>query len=302
MDNTYLDRIQLRRAIIESHSASTVACNPIAEPAVLELYTWIFGAYLPRRFPRTFQLLPQSAHLHNVATNTNIPLRPASASTALRTLGENVDTDFLLLLPEPPTSANVLPIYHLQAFVVCFPSGFSTCEKLGQSLSGIHAPVPGYKAKLAPSMDRFFARLEPGKAVMRANWTITTDDRLFCETGTHLRDEEPAGRAKTLDMHAPDVEADIARQRAEVVIADCRLRTERQTLHRLPETGAVVFAFKTYLHRLDEVKGEADGAGGVALAEAIEGLTNGSVPGMNVYKRGVVWSEKVLDYLRSEEG
>ena len=342
MDNTYLDRINLRRNIMSEHFNSTVQCNPIAESAVMELYGWIFGTYLPKRFPNTFQLVnaavvaaahnksdakTEGIQLFNSANKSYIPLNPESPLSALRTLGENVDTDFLLLLPSSSdTTTDGLPVYHFEAFVTCFPSGFSTREKLGLPLADVHGPVPGYKTKLEKSMDRFFAKLETGRMVKRANWTITTNDLLFCETGTHFREEEedddddnvegnepptdlsssppPSSsetskrNAKTLDMHAPDLEADIAQQRSEVVIEKCRLRTERQTLFRLPNTQALVFSFKTYLYRLEEVKAEGSGPD---LAAAIEGLTNGNVPEMNFYKRGVVWSDKVLEYLKCDD-
>jgi hypothetical protein len=36
------------------------------------------------------------------------------------------------------------------------------------------------------------------------------------------------------------------------------------------------------------------------LAEAIDGLGTGSVPGIAVYKRQVVWGEKVKAFLRGE--
>lgn len=35
------------------------------------------------------------------------------------------------------------------------------------------------------------------------------------------------------------------------------------------------------------------------LADAIDGLKSGNVPGMDIYKRGPVWGEAVKDYLRS---
>lgn len=74
------------------------------------------------------------------------------------------------------------------------------------------------------------------------------------------------------------------------------MRTERQTLHRLPESKALVFVFKTYLTPIQEIKEEGLGE---ELACAIEGLETGSVPGMMFYKRGVVWGEKVKAFLRS---
>jgi hypothetical protein len=297
MDNTYASRMQIRRSIMDEHPEATVQCSPVCEPAVLELHDWIFRSYLPTRFPKTYKLRagPEEGLL-NTANDKTIPLQPSTAQEALRHLGENVDTDFLLLLPSSTSSDNEILIYHLQAFVVCFPSGFSLRQKLGMPLAEIHAPVPGYKAKLEKSMDRFFARLECGKAVKRSNWAMTTIPDLFIEGGTHFHEgaasndaPEHAGAEKTRSN------ADIERQKREVVLENCRLRSERQTLFRLPKSKAIVFSFKTYQYLLKDVK--ADGYA-EELAQAIEGLDQGNVPEMNFYKRGVVWSEPVLSYLR----
>lgn len=67
-------------------------------------------------------------------------------------------------------------------------------------------------------------------------------------------------------------------------------------LHRLPQTKALVFSFKTYMYPLKDIKNEGLGE---ELARAIDGLKEGSVPAMHFYKRGVVWGEAVKVYLRS---
>ena len=67
-------------------------------------------------------------------------------------------------------------------------------------------------------------------------------------------------------------------------------------LHRLPKTRALVFSFKTYLYPLRDIKEEGLGE---ELAQAIDGLKEGSVPAMHFYKRGVVWGEAVKAFLRS---
>lgn len=74
------------------------------------------------------------------------------------------------------------------------------------------------------------------------------------------------------------------------------LRTERQTLHRLPKSKAIVFAFKTYLDSLRDIKLEGLGDD---LAEAIDGMKTGNVPGMAAYKRQPVWGEAAKEFLRS---
>lgn len=287
LDNTYAERMQVRKSIIDEHQEEAISCNPVCEAAVLELHDWIFGTYLPTRFPKTYQLntaAPERS-LYNTANSKSIPLTPSSPIEALRALGEHVDTDFLLLLPSSQ-AADGSPLYHLQAFVCCCPAGFNLRQKLGLPLSGIHGPVPGYKSKLEKPMDRFFSKLEYGRAVKRSNWAIATDDVLFHQGGSHLH----------ITFTGEEKEEELEQQRREVVVENCRIRSERQTLMRLPKTGAIVFSFKTYMYKLSEAK---EGGSAEALIEAIRGLKTGNVPEINHYKRGEVWAEPVIEYLKS---
>lgn len=73
------------------------------------------------------------------------------------------------------------------------------------------------------------------------------------------------------------------------------MRVERQFLHRLPLSRAILFSFKTLLYTLPEIKEEGLGE---ALADAIDGLKQGSVPGFHFYKRAAVWGESAKAYLR----
>jgi hypothetical protein len=147
-------------------------------------------------------------------------------------------------------------------------------------------------------MDRYFAALPVGKIVKRANWSINTTGPLFLLEGNHMTPAEARAAAEA-EKHI-DLEKTV-------------LRCERQTLHRLPDTGALVFAFKvrvvclgrchyingpqTYQYPIKELRDEGSGE---MLAEAIDGLRLGSVPGIAVYKRQVVWGEKVKAFLRGE--
>lgn len=74
------------------------------------------------------------------------------------------------------------------------------------------------------------------------------------------------------------------------------LRCERQTFHRLPSSQALVFGFHSYLYPLQDVKDEGLGE---ALAQAIDGLKEGSTPGIHLYKGGPVWEKAVKEFLRS---
>lgn len=147
-------------------------------------------------------------------------------------------------------------------------------------------------------MDRFFAAIPCGKIVKRANWSVQLDGGLFHRDSNHI--SLSAGDNQMAPAtHSGSAEElrDWEKEGQRVVVEECRLRCERQTLHRLEKTGALVFGFKTYLYELGAVRDEGAGQ---EMAEAVEGLWKGSVSGMAVYKRGVIWGKKVCDFLRGE--
>jgi hypothetical protein len=184
MDHNYLTRLKLRKQIIQDHHEIAIQASPTIKPAVDELYTWLTSTYLPTRFPKIFTLTAST--LINHATCQSLPLQPpSSAIHTLEILGQNLEDDFLFLLPSTDGDG-----YVLKGYVTCFPSGFNTKEKFGLKLRDIHRPVPGYKEKIEKSMDRFFERLEVGKVVKRSNWAIMTHDRLFAASGNHLYEGE----------------------------------------------------------------------------------------------------------------
>ena len=225
MDKTYRERVQIRSALVNNHRHEVLACNPRAEAAVLEMYEWLTSLYLPQRFPSMFT--STGVGLRNNVTGTLLPMHLTSAETALKILASNIDNEFLFLLPstDPADSGK----YRLEAFITCFPSGFNTRSKLNLLLADIHTPVPGYKQRLEKSMDRFFAALPVGKIVRRFNWSISTNGELFCLKGNHMSEAE--------------VEA-LKQGEQEIDLSKTVLRCERQTLHRLPKSKALVFSFK----------------------------------------------------------
>ncbi|RAL01704.1 heme-dependent oxidative N-demethylase family protein [Aspergillus ibericus CBS 121593] len=305
MDKTYKERLALRQNLLAQHPTVVVGVTPEGQrrdspvfAAITELYEFIVSEYLPTRYPTMFILESserngKSKTLHNKITNQRIPLpHPGTAREILTTLGTFVDEDFLVLLPDPSTTSSPSPSsekvpdvenikYTLEAYTTFYPAGFDTREKLGKRLSTIHDPVPRYKEKLEKSMDRFFARLEIGKVVQRVNWSVTTEGTsLFAAFGGVHGDDEK----KEEVMNVEEVDGE-----------KTRLRCERQTLHRLPRTKALIFTFHTYTYPIQEIKDEGLGED---LAAAIDGLKEGNVPEIHGYKRGPVWGEAVKAFLR----
>ena len=143
--------------------------------------------------------------------------------------------------------------YRLTGAVLCAPSYWRLADKLGKPLLDVHAPVPGYAAKLAAPVDRVFAALRPDRPVWRVNWSVTNSPRLFQPSR-----DEPDPQA------SDDVTAEDAGERLIV-------RVERQTIRRLPETRAILFTIKVYVDALARVAEQPGMA--AALRRAIEALS-----------------------------
>jgi hypothetical protein len=209
MDRNYEDRIQYRRKILKEHHDVVVAVNEDSRirPAVMELYKFLFGTYLPVRYPSMFKLHRTEYEqgpeimLQNLVTNELLPVQPKGQTIALlETMGRHLDEDFLLLLPEPDVETE--PKYVLEAYITICPSGFDPRQKLGKKLRDIHGPVPAYEERLEGSMDRYFAKVEVGKYVKRVNWSVTTGTELFAAGAgtTHAHEGEEASELEDINV------------------------------------------------------------------------------------------------------
>lgn len=130
----------------------------------------------------------------------------------LLTLGRLVQQD-LCLMEENGTE------YDLTGAVLCFPASWTLAQKLGRPMTGIHQPVAIYDETLAARVHRLLSAIRPDQPLWRMNF--------FTYDSFHL--------------HHPRVEGDWRRQPT----GRSYVRCERQTLLRLPETKAVLFAIHT---------------------------------------------------------
>ena len=186
----------------------------------------------------------------------------AGPADPLAGLGRLVAEDWCLLQPDAASGE-----YRLSGAVLCFPSRWSLAEKLGRPLTAIHAPVPDYDATLARRVNRVFETLRPGRGLWRVNWLVHPSDE------PHL----PGGKAD-------DIAAGHACERL-------HLRTERQTLIRLPETGAVAFGIKTSICPLEALTPEQ----AAALARELAALDAAAI----AYRSGGDIHARALDVLEA---
>jgi len=138
----------------------------------------------------------------------------------LQTLGHLCQEDFCLLQPGPDGG------YCLTGAILCFPASWTLSDKFQRPLTAIHAPVAAYTGDVAARVARLFQGIKPGRGLWRANVLPYDHPQLFMPT------------PRTAD--APGAVAQF-------------LRSERQCLQRLPETGAVVFSIHTFLLNVNDL-------------------------------------------------
>jgi dimethylamine monooxygenase subunit A len=148
--------------------------------------------------------------------------RPTETTDAnpLAAAGQLVQDDLCLMIQRDGD-------WHLDGGILCYPSVWRLSEKIGKPTTQVHAPVHRYVEELSTKVDRFFDRLTPERPVWRRNLSLKP----------------------TNAMYLPISKAEVTKAQIQVDEdgSPYWLRTERQTLRRLPKTGAILFAIRTQL-------------------------------------------------------
>jgi hypothetical protein len=176
------------------------------------------------------------------ATAGRAPVSVPAGCHPLEEAGRLVPEDFCVHLPDPVTDAMTLV-----AGCVAFPNRWALADKLGQPVTQVHEPVPEYESQLGRPVERVLDRLLVGRILERSNWAVVANGELFAPLPEAARRPDWPG-----------------------VGAERWLRIERQTLRRLPQSGAVVFTIRTLLGPLEVVRDDPDAA--ALLAAAIREL------------------------------
>ena len=228
-----------KRRVFADHPAETFVAEPDTEASQRELLH-LLAEHLPRRFPQLYRR--EGDHIAILPTGEKIGLADGPPLlTAARLVAED-----LVILRKGQTG------WRLVAAALAFPSSWILAEKFGRPMHEIHAPVPGFGEGTRPAqlIERMFDNLRPETPVIRWNWSVYGDDRLY----------HP-------DSSGPDI------RRFGEDMANVFLRVERQTLRRLPESGDIVFTIGIHVDPLTtlEAQPEANRIAG-ALAEQLLAL------------------------------
>ncbi|GAB7339524.1 hypothetical protein MBLNU457_6138t1 [Dothideomycetes sp. NU457] len=304
LDSSYASSLETRRSHLRTHLTSSLAATPASWDPVAEFHEWLTGIYLPHRYPSMFILMAAPAPVakpdkgrglavRNKVINETVPVTaPAEADKALAALGANVDADFVFLVPNRAVGAHCVEAY--------VATEMRLEGRLGKAVGDVG--IEG----LSERLEKSFAALPGRRMVVRETWAVVCGDLVLSGdtvegdasdtkwVGDKEAFEEIEGmRLLSLALRTEGGQS-VGQGSQTVDLKDARLRCERQTLHRLPETNGLVFASKTYYYGLDEIKAEGNGE---ALAAAIDGL--GEPAESDLEKGNAALADKVKRYLRS---
>lgn len=215
-DEAFAAQMALRDRLIAERLEAVHAMAETARPAAAELLALVL------------------THLDGVPGYRREPgamIRPDGVRVPLDGLplvaaGRLVQED-LVILEKPAGEAE----HRLTAAILCFPSNWTLAQKFGMPLGRIHAPVAVYDDTIARRVQRLFDAIRPGAPLMRANLIPYAHANLHNPLPEYARHTPAAGAVRYL-------------------------RSERQTLLRLPETGAVVFSIHVYQLSLNSLTDE----------------------------------------------
>ncbi|KAH8118502.1 hypothetical protein DFH11DRAFT_1567653 [Phellopilus nigrolimitatus] len=198
--------------------------------------------------------------------------------------------------------------YYFQAGGILLPGFWRMEDKIGLPLEEIHTrgAVPQYREKLHTSLARFFSRLPVDKPVVRNNYffqivrpaddpariaSIDPDELAWSDSTNGNEDHfEQFTKEPTLDAQQsgkvqfkPPTPTD--------TVERIRLRTERQSLRRLPRSGAIVFTIRTYIFAVEDLVKEPGVPG--RMASAIRSWPED----VQLYKGERLYGDTILPYL-----
>jgi dimethylamine monooxygenase subunit A len=261
LDDRYVPEMAERRELLAKQRNEVLVSVPGSEVACRETLDRL-GAHLPEQYPDWF--VRNGRLLENRLTGeiwdvVQPPCGPLALAARL------VQEDLCIIQLE-----GGVPV--LTAGVVCFPSRWRLLDKIARPLADVHGPVPLYQERLARPVDRFMAMVRPGHVAARFNWSVLDNPALF-QCGGKFRSD-----------HSSAVTADNAAERLFV-------RVERQTLSRLPASGAVLFTIRVHVYPLQRITVPVEIA--ARLAEAVRVLPEETAH----YKSLLRFRAALLEYL-----
>ena len=208
-DDAFSQQMALRDKLIETKKDKVLAISDEAQEAAVELLKMTLDFCVSKL---------------GYKKNVNEIIRPDKVSVEIDLnepmtfLGRLVQNDFCIL--QKKDNEHVLT-----AAALCFPASWSLEEKFLKPLIDIHIPVKAYDGNIAKRVQRLFDGLQINRPVWRFNALYYEDPNLFQPRSVKQPRRKPAPNKVKY------------------------FRSERQTIIKLPESGAIIFGIHTFVVR-----------------------------------------------------
>jgi dimethylamine monooxygenase subunit A len=272
----YLAELAQKRAILADDLRYYVQSLPGSEPAEWEALAAILTS-LARDEPACFTLTcGERWEWENRLTGERLSFRYGHRAdlpaAPLDWAGRQVQEDLLLLSGDADAG------FPLIAGQLCFANRWCLDDKIGQPYLAIHAPVPGFAEQVGRSSSMLLDRLKQERPVWRLNWSVLATGEL--NRATRFGHELDGDREGVTPENAGD---------------RCFFRTERQTLSRMPQSGAILFTVHTYIAPIAQLAADA------AWRAKMIGVLRTTPPEMLAYKGMAIFSAALLSYLEQDQ-
>lgn len=188
-------------------------------------------------------------------------------------VGRQVQEDLIIMAGSDAT---------LVAGQLCFANDWSLAEKIGLPFRQIHASITPIVEPMMQAAQKLMERLPVGRPVWRANWSVKTSDQLDRSSRhTATLQQQLAVRLPTLTT--------------ETIGEQLYVRVERQTLTRLPRSGAILFGIHTYQNPLAQEAADPE------RAKRMAQVFSTTPPAMLAYKGMTAFMPALLNYLNSRQ-
>ena len=208
-DDAFSQQMALRDKLIETKKDKVLAISDEAQEAAVELLKMTLDFCVSKL---------------GYKKNVNKIIRPDKVSVEIdlnepmNVLGRLVQNDFCIL--QKKDNEHVLT-----AAALCFPASWSLEEKFLKPLIDIHIPVKAYDGNIAKRVQRLFDGLQINRPVWRFNALYYEDPNLFQPRSVNQPRRKPAPNKVKY------------------------FRSERQTIIKLPKSGAIIFGIHTFVVR-----------------------------------------------------
>lgn len=223
LDNEWFKYHTLKQQRIKERGTEVYGTLPEGRAGAMELLVEM-REYLPARYPSLFEKTEEGIKI--LATNEEFnTVNPTEDPMMIAAQFVQDDLAIMVELPDEQ--------YWLKAGSIMLAGFWRFKDKVNTPLAYIHTSgdVPKYQTHLKKGMDKFFKRLTPEAPVVRNNYFMQTDPHLDWSVSIGSEDSDNVSWGTSPPCKD---------------INEIYYRSERQSVRRLPISGAVAFTVRTY--------------------------------------------------------